>query len=245
MKRTIRHVLNWRWPLGVIALFVIATGCSQGPIGAAMSEDALPATGPSDNSSLDLNNSYEQKALSILQTNCSGCHGSSSGSGGVYGLTDPDHLVSSGLVVVGAPDQSLLYNDIVTGKMPPSGTLSKNDVDTIRQWILAKADSSAGGGAAPGPTPSPNPLQATFASLEANVFVPKCVACHSASRAKGGYRFDTYSKVMASVNVSNPAQSLVYTITARGDMPVGSYQKLTSIEQATLLAWIQAGAPNN
>jgi mono/diheme cytochrome c family protein len=115
----------------IAALTALTGGCAQGPMG-------LSWTGSETNNSAAvamLQNTDENSALALIQANCTSCHGSSSGPGGVYGLTDLNHLVSTSLVVPGSPSQSILFNAIVSGGMPPTGALSASEQTTINDWI--------------------------------------------------------------------------------------------------------------
>src|SRR5262249_4036218 len=57
----------------------------------------------------------EQKALQILATNCSSCHGSATGIGGVSDILDVQHLIASGLIVLGHPESSPLVAAVEGG----------------------------------------------------------------------------------------------------------------------------------
>jgi mono/diheme cytochrome c family protein len=105
----------------------IFTGCAQGPLGVSW---GVPGT----ETSVQLNNSNEAAAMAIIQQNCTVCHGSSSGPQGIYGLTDVNHLVNSGLVVAGQPNQSTLYTAVLSN-MPPTGLLSAADIQVLNAWI--------------------------------------------------------------------------------------------------------------
>lgn len=181
-------------------------------------------------------------ALQILQTNCAACHGgATTGEGGIYDILNREHLVAQGLIVPGSPDTSPLFNTIAAGSMPPTGPLADGDIATIRQWISDGAPRPVG--PTPAPTPAPT-LEATYQSLRANIFVPKCLACHGAQGAQGGVRLDTFTNVRREVNVNNPASSDLYQALASGDMPQGG-PPLASSEVVTVLQWIQNGALNN
>jgi pectate lyase len=137
--------------------------------------------------------------------------------------------------------------------MPPVGHVSLSDQQTLSQWISAAATGisatpTPSPTATPAPTATPTPTATpapnTFKSLQANIFQPKCVGCHSAGNADGGFAYDTYTSVKASVNTASPTSSKVYTATNSGSMPKGG-STLTSAQLAALLQWIQAGALNN
>lgn len=164
----------------------------------------------------------EQKAVAILQNNCFVCHGA---------------------VVPGSAVTSKIYDSISKNRMPPAGALSAADVSIIADWINQGAKAPAPGSVAPAPTPIP--LAGTFASISANILMPKCVACHSATVAKGGVRLDSYLQVMKYVSKTQPAESKLYTIIKSGEMPTPPTPWLNSAELSAILAWIGAGALKN
>jgi mono/diheme cytochrome c family protein len=244
--------MNTKWSLLpkvlVVTYFVIVSvACSKGPLGLDWQNGGQFGSSDSSLSAPNVTNAYTAAAMSILSQNCTSCHGTTSGPLNVFNLTDPNHLISSGLVVAGSPAQSPLFTAISGGTMPPGGALSASDINTIQQWIIAAGSTASGGGSGgttPTPAPTPIALSASYASLEANIFQPKCVGCHSSSSAASGYAFDSYSQVMNAVNTSNPAGSAVYVVTKNGSMPRGG-SHLTSQELSALLTWIQNGAQNN
>jgi hypothetical protein len=72
-------------------------------------------------------------------------------------------------------------------------------------------------------------VTASFSSLEANVFGPSCVSCHS--------QFSNYSGVRNDINN-------IYNYVANGSMPRGGY-RLSSSQINAIYSWMQSGAPNN
>ncbi len=71
----------------------------------------------------------------------------------------------------------------------------------------------------------------------------KCTGCHSGSLAPDLSPANAFNAVVpAFVNLSNPAQSIIYTVPApSGGHPV----EYTPGEAAIILAWIEQGAQNN
>ncbi len=216
-----------------IAAGVTSDGGSQTPV-PAPNPTPTPAPAPS------LPSDIQGQALRILSQNCTACHGETSGSAGVYGLTNVDHLLSSGLVVEGDPTKSRVFTVIQSGVMPPRGALAAADQEIIRKWIASEM--VTGPNQPPIPVPSP---EATFKYISNEILTPKCVACHNVSNKKGGYAFDTYSGVVKAVNKSTPTDSDLYKETKKGDMPPRPGTVLNSEQLNLLLTWIKAGAPNN
>ncbi|QDK44326.1 hypothetical protein DOM22_03720 [Bdellovibrio sp. ZAP7] len=142
----------------------------------------------SSNSSQSIDSPPANNALEILNQNCASCHGQNSGSAGVYGLQDINHMISAGLIVPGSPAQSLLYNEISSGSMPPSHPLTPAQQSTVEQWIVSISVHTA---PVPTPTPTPSPTNpappvASYTSIQQDILNPKCVGCHSSSHGGGG-----------------------------------------------------------
>ncbi len=104
------------------------------------------------------------------------------------------------------------------------------------------------------------PLTATFASIQARVFTPRCSGCHAGASAPQGLRLDAGSSYALLVGVAsaevpalqrvaagNPDQSyLVQKIEGRAAvgerMPYGG-PYLDDATIAVIRAWVAAGAP--
>ena len=235
--------------LSVFLMALTACGPFQLGSGSALTNDK-------GNSSLGTTNPHSAEALDILNRNCTSCHGESSGAGNVYGLQNINHMVQAGLIFPGSPSTSLIFNEISTGSMPPGGALSAEEQALIYQWILAASPTASTPTPAPTPTPTPTPSPspsptpsptpvASFAYIEKTILIPKCTACHSGTSGSAGYSFDTYARVMNSVNTKNPTASKLYTIIHSGQMPPKSSQRLNSEQENLILQWIQEGAKNN
>jgi cytochrome c553 len=89
------------------------------------------------------------RAITILKENCLSCHGGQKMSG--LDMRSRETLLTGGkhgkALVVGKPDQSLLYR-FVAGKekiqMPPGKRLPEADIATLKAWIAAGAGWSGG-----------------------------------------------------------------------------------------------------
>lgn len=214
--------------------------CGQGPLGADQQSNLSLGTGPASA------NAFEVQAQIIIKNNCASCHTASSGPLNIYNLGDANHVVSTGLVVPGQPNQSTLYTAISGGVMPPSGALSASDQTVIQNWIIGMAPSATTTTVpkSGGTTTTLPGANITFTSIEKNIFSKYCVSCHSMQNPGGGYAFDSYDGVLKGVDKTNPANSRVYTATTSGAMPRGA-APLSAAEEDALLKWIQKGALNN
>lgn len=122
----------------ILILFFISLvgwGCSQGFESLYTVATQTGGSGTGDETIL-WNNQFKDQSMQILRQACVECHAEKSGKGNVFDLTNPQHLLSTGLVVPGKPDQSPLFYAIQK-TMPPSGPLVNSDQLVIENWILA------------------------------------------------------------------------------------------------------------
>ena len=78
---------------------------------------------------------YETEIQTIFNNNCINCHGNSGG----LSLESYANLMAGGnsgtVIISGNHSNSLLWQKINNGEMPPSGELSSSDIDLIAAWI--------------------------------------------------------------------------------------------------------------
>lgn len=108
--------------------------------------------------------------------------------------------------------------------------------------------------------PGQQQIEATFSSIQANIFTPKCVnaGCHPGGAAPMSLRSDVaYNNLVNKASIygplrvapGDPENSMLY-IKVKGDskygsrMPVGG-QMLSTEEISAIRDWIQKGAPND
>jgi mono/diheme cytochrome c family protein len=255
----------------IIATVSVSTtiACSQGFLSSNWESNSSLGS----DSSLSLTNPYTDQALAILQTNCSSCHGSTGGSGNVYGLNDIPHMVATGLVVPGSSSQSLLYNEIAVNAMPPGSPLSAGEKQIILNWIV-NAGGTPSPTPAPSPVPTPSPTPAPTPSptpvpTPSPTPVPTPTPTPAPSptptpppgnpNAKFSYisknilqvqctgchsGMKTYAGTMSYVTAGAPNSSTLYTTTNSGSMPKGG-SKLNATSLQAIKDWIAAGALNN
>lgn len=194
----------------------------------------------------NLDPELQEAALKILSQNCTSCHGDTSGSANIYGLTDVNHLITSGLIVPGQPNQSYLLRVIQNGAMPPNGPISAADQETLRLWILGGTPSSGNGGNGgtnppPTPTPSPTPLPSSDVQGRAlRVLAQNCAACHGdTSGSAGVFGLQNVSHLVSAglIIPGNPDQSRIYTVIRSGVMPTSG--PLSQADQDLIRQWIQ------
>ena len=82
---------------------------------------------------------YQTQIQPIFDQSCTNCHGNSGG----LGLGSYDQLMSGGnsgdVVIPGDYLNSILWQRIDSGDMPPGGELSSNEMELIENWITQGA----------------------------------------------------------------------------------------------------------
>lgn len=109
----------------VVLLGSIATGCYY---------DVVT---PEDPNKPPQNVSFQYDLQPILTASCAidGCH--AVGDHKPYLVEDSayNNLISGGYINTVLPSQSILYQDISTGAMPPTGALPGTDIKFVLDWI--------------------------------------------------------------------------------------------------------------
>ncbi len=105
--------------------------------------------------------------------------------------------------------------------------------------------------------PQTSPLEATFASINSNVIVPKCVQCHSGADPKGDVDLSSYDAIIKHMDTeadtdlvrpSDSEKSLLYIVIRDEEMPrkkdikAGKAIPVTPEELEAIKAWIDGGA---
>ncbi len=82
---------------------------------------------------------YQTQIQSIFNESCTNCHGYSGG----LALGSYDQLMSGGnsgdLVIPGDYQNSILWQRIDSGEMPPAGDISNDQLELIENWIMQGA----------------------------------------------------------------------------------------------------------
>src|SRR5438128_4037085 len=130
---------------------------------------------------------FESEVLPIFQENCLVCHGETMKQKGLDLRTRQTALKggeSGPAIVQGAAKDSLLFQKILSGVMPPGDKkLSAEKVELLRRWI----DSGAlklGEEAQASKGPAPKPV--TEQEVMVNVFEARCITCHGKWQRDGG-----------------------------------------------------------
>lgn len=154
--------------------------------------------------------SFKTDVVPIITARCGRCH--VQGNRGRFSAATFDSLMNSGHVDPGMPDVSRFIEVIEDGDMPPGGSLTDEEVGTLKLWIQqgAKADVARDqniGRLAEGDQPEQAALEVematgketvSFANDVAPVLVENCAGCHVDVRnnARGGLNMTTFRQLL-------------------------------------------------
>jgi mono/diheme cytochrome c family protein len=235
MQRGIRSI--WILGLGLVAAY---TGRSVGADDLAAKQDP-PARLIT----------FEADVSPIFRANCWRCHGEKS----LKGELDLRSLAgvmkggeSGPVIVPGKPDESLLFEKVHDGEMPPAKKerLADAEMKTIRLWIENGAKAGV-------PDPAASSLVTQHDVIP--VLLRHCTVCHGVRRREGDLDLRTKSSMLRggksgpAIDLVHPAESRLLERIRAGEMPphkrlVEASVKPVETAEADLLArWIAAGAP--
>jgi mono/diheme cytochrome c family protein len=199
---------------------------------------------------------YQRDIRPLFQAKCTRCHGTKPRKADLD-LSTPTGLragsESGPVVVPGKPEESLLFEKVQTGSMPPAkkDRLSEAEVALIRRWIEDGAKVDAGGA-------KTTELTRVAGSTQHDVIpilLRRCTACHGLRRREGGLDLRTRASMLRggksgpAIVPGKPEESLVIKRTRAGQMPPAdrlveaSVKPIEPAEIAVLARWIELGAP--
>jgi mono/diheme cytochrome c family protein len=197
----------------------------------------------------------------ILKAKCQRCHGDKVKKADLDLRTLAGALrggESGPAVVLGKPDQSLLYEKVHTGAMPPAKKerLTPAEVSMIRRWLEDGASESSRTASTVDQLTGRTPAKGTVTQEDIiPILLRRCTVCHGPREREGG--LDLRSKAaMLRGGKSGPAfvsgdpkQSLILRKIHAGEMPPlrriieVSIKPIEPAEVELLTRWIAAGAP--
>jgi hypothetical protein len=238
-------------PLVVILILAVEQGC-------AFREEKHP--GGANALSLEQverGMGYAEISRTILMPRCSRCHG---GAGGVT-LTDYSSVSAAA---------GRIQTQIQNRTMPPGAPLSGLESTALLAWIAAglpiDPPNGTPGPPQPQPNPSPSPippLAPTYESIRANVFVAKCLSCHSPNSthlSDDRPDLSTYEALLSSrvLRLERPEKSKLWKAvswqdereeslvsTDRMPPPGSGFPRVTPFELNVIWTWLIRGAPRN
>ena len=193
---------------------------------------------------------FEQDVQPILSAYCLTCHGKSSPEQGVDLRTARTVLrggFNGPVVQRGSPEESLLYQKLVQGKMPPEAFKSRvpeADVETIRRWIETGAHSEQG-------DDLPEQARLQIARFEGEIqplLSERCVACHGGTSPQSGLDLRTLASTLRGgkhgpvVLEGFSEKSILVRQLVNGVMPPeGASEPLSDAEIELIREWIDEG----
>src|SRR5207249_4276243 len=194
-----------------------------GVVGNAQKSSAKHGAGPT-------RPTYQEDIRPLLETKCFRCHSGKSRKKDLD-LSEPSGILNgseSGTVIVrGKAEESLLYEKVKNGAMPPAkkNRLSEAEVETIRRWIAAGAKVRSG----IGDTADHHEInQRNPAVTQADVIpilLRRCTVCHGLHRREAGLDLRTKASIVRGGNsgpaimAGKPDESLVIKKIRTGRMP--------------------------
>lgn len=183
---------------------------------------------------------FETLNEKILKPKCTDCH---DGTRGQINLNDYDSTMRQ--VTPESPDESRLYNVLVSGDMPKNRSpLSSVEIDFVKKWILAGAPKSVRGTT----TTTTLEPQSLYDQIQTEIFDKSCIGCHNPDDFEGKLDLTSYEALMENaietkrVIPGNPTESLLFKMTNSEQMPPGLRPKLTTDLKEKLNSWITNGA---
>jgi hypothetical protein len=194
---------------------------------------------------------FAKQIRAIFEAKCFKCHSADKRKAGLA-VTSVASLVKGGesgaVVVSGKPDESLLFELIRDGEMPPEdeGELSAGEIETIRRWIADGAEIRTA-------------VQET--QITQHQIVPlmllRCTACHGGRRREADLDLRTKAAMLKggksgpAVVAGKPEESLIVKRIHAEEMPPRrklvqvSVKPMEASELAMLESWISAGMPQS
>jgi mono/diheme cytochrome c family protein len=193
--------------------------------------------------------SFQDDIRPLFQAKCVRCHGGKATRGDLD-LSTPAGALKGGesgkVIVLGKPDESLLYTKVQSGKMPPAlkDPLSAAELDLIRRWIAGGAKF---GGAEVAATP-------VTQHDVIPIMLRHCTACHGLRRQEANLDLHTREAMLRggksgpAIVPGKPDASLVLKKIRAGQMPPrdrlveACVKPIEPAETDVLARWIAAGA---
>ncbi len=245
---------------------------SELPVGVAAAVPADQNEASATGSTIDLANvNFTDDILPIFQDRCAECHGDNDPDEGLVLTSYKDVMLGSiygAVVKPGDAEGSYLVEMVSTGKMPKKGSnLTPAQIDLIVAWVnvgapehgsaTASANAAISGTVASSDTVGAavtttaiTPENVSFAKDVLPILQDRCSECHGDNDPDEGLVLTSYKDVMlgsiygAVVKPGDPEGSYLVEMVSTGKMPKKGAD-LTKMQIDTIIAWINAGAPDN
>jgi mono/diheme cytochrome c family protein len=199
--------------------------------------------------------SFQDDIRPLFQAKCLRCHGGKARKRDLD-LSAPAGVLrgseSGPVIVPGKPDESLLYEKVIGGEMPPGkkDPLSKAEVETIRRWIAGGAKFGSDEGVTTDPASMPVVTQRDVIPI----LLRRCIVCHGLHRREGDLDLRTKAAMLRggksgpAIVLGKPEESQVIKNIRSGQMPPRdrlvevSVKPIEQAETEVIARWIASGA---
>lgn len=237
MKIRLKPFLSFLFNHQLLFLLLVISACTHEPFTTEDSgENPLPVD---PGCTTDGKVCFESSILPIFQSSCarSGCHDAGTHEEG-YILDSYTNIVKRGIKPGNANDSKLYKVLFETGedRMPPDGSLTKAQKDSIALWINQGAANTTDCNC------YCDPAQFAYSTEIKPILDRSCVGCHKPGALSGNIDLSTYNAAKAQATNGNLYGSVSHST---GYVPMPEGGKLSSCEIDQIKAWVDAGAPNN
>jgi len=258
---------------GVLVLMCIAAvACSSSrmrqDITSSMRPEARAATnarGEYDKFRYPLNDlngrvNFNDDVLPIFLEHCAECHGDDDPDEGLV-LTSYDDVMAGSIygsvIIPNDVEGSYLVEQVVSGQMPKrADDLSPDAINTIIAWVEAGAPEGAednngdSGEDSVEDVAAVTPETVSFQEHVLPLLIEYCAECHGDNDPEEGLVLTSYRDVMLGsfygsvIEPNDVAGSYLMELVESGQMPKRG-EDLNQAQIDVLIAWIEAGAPDN
>lgn len=196
--------------------------------------------------------SFEKSIRPLLEAKCLRCHGGEARKAGLDLSTTAGMLAggdSGPAIVRGEPGESLLYEKVLDGEMPPDekDRLSDVELKAIEEWIETGAATADG----PGGDRAADPIGHDVVPI----MLRRCTVCHGRNRREGDLDLRARESMLVggksgpAIVPGRPDESLLIRKIRDGTMPPrerlveASVKPIEPGETEAIATWIAAGAP--
>jgi mono/diheme cytochrome c family protein len=193
---------------------------------------------------------FEADVAPIFKAKCLKCHGESERKAELD-LRTLSSLFKGGesgpAIVSKDPEQSLLFEKVAAGEMPPSkkDRLTEAELETIRRWIEAATIGNA----------DANPAESVSQHDVIPILLRRCTVCHGARKQEAGLDLRAKASILRggksgpAIVPGKPEASLLIKKIRAGEMPPitrlieVSIKPIEPAETDVIVNWISRGAP--
>jgi mono/diheme cytochrome c family protein len=254
------------WQILLFALAISVSICFQlirgEPCEACTDNSADSKDSPSKAEPLPASPTFQDQIRPLLEAKCVRCHGGKTRRkdldlGSPAGIQKGSE--SGPVIVPGKPGESLLFEKIHSGKMPPAkkDRLNEAEIETIRRWIVAGAKFKPQAGSTNDNRSIADSGSGTTHADVIPILLRRCTVCHGPHRQEGSLDLRSKASILRggksgpAIVPGKPEESFIIKKTRSGQMPPrdrlveASVKPIEQSEIEVIARWISAGAPES